>query len=260
MGIMIFYYTGTGNSLWVARRLADELGDAEIISMSGHHGWEKAADGETVGLVFPVYIWGVPAPVLKFVSSLKGRKRDYTFAVATNGGQVSNTLVQLKRVMAENGLSLSSGFGITMPSNYIPWGGPGPKERQEKKFEQARKKISFISGAVRGRANLPVEKGPLWQRALFTFLYNITFSRVPEMDKPFHADERCNACGICSRVCPASNITLPEGRPVWHHRCEQCFACLQWCPQEAIQYGKKTAGYERYHHPEIILKDVLKEP
>jgi len=259
MGTMIFYYTGTGNSLWAARRLADELGGAEVISMAGCNGGKIAGDAEILGLVFPVYIWGVPAPVLRFVQSLKGRKSDYTFAVATNGGQVSNTLVQLKRALEKNGLALSSGFGIQMPSSYIPWGGPGPKEEREEKFGRARDKITFISGAVRQRTVVPVDKGPLWQRILFTFLYKITFSRVPGMDRSFHADTRCNACGICGRVCPSSNITLPEGRPVWHHRCEQCFACLQWCPREAVQYGKKTLNYERYHHPEITLRDVLKK-
>lgn len=260
MSATIYYYTGTGNSLWVARRLAEELGGAEVLSMAGDNAGKTAGDTGVLGLVFPVYIWGVPAPVLRFVQFLKGRKYGYIFAVATNGGQVSNTLVQLKRAMREKGLALSSGFEIQMPSNYIPWGGPGPKREQEKKFEQAGRKIRFISGAVKDRSVLPVDKGPVWQRILFTFFYHITFSRVPGMDRPFHADARCNACGICSKVCPSWNITLPEGKPVWHHRCEQCFACLQWCPQEAIQYGRKTPGYERYRHPEICLKDIMKNP
>nr|HOO46661.1 EFR1 family ferrodoxin [Deltaproteobacteria bacterium] len=81
---------------------------------------------------------------------------------------------------------------------------------------------------------------------------------VPGMDKAFWTDDRCNACGICLKVCPAENITLEEERPRWHHRCHQCFACLQWCPQKAIQYGKRTLKYERYHHPDIVVKDVLK--
>jgi MinD superfamily P-loop ATPase len=79
------------------------------------------------------------------------------------------------------------------------------------------------------------------------------------MDKKFLADEKCNSCGICSQVCPAANIEMIKKKPAWLHRCEQCLACLQWCPQEAIQYGEKTAPYQRYHHPEIILKDMLEQ-
>ncbi len=50
---------------------------------------------------------------------------------------------------------------------------------------------------------------------------------------------------------------MKEGRPCWLHRCEQCLACIQWCPREAIQYGKKTVRTPRYHNPEVTLKDML---
>jgi len=259
MGATIFYHTGTGNSLWVARRVADELGGAELVSIAECKDEKTAVSSEIVGLVFPVHIWGVPTPVIRFVNTLKGIQPGYVFAIAVHAGQVSNTLVQLKTLMAENGLNLSSGFEIAMPSNYIPWGGPGPEEKQRKCFELAQEKIFRIAGRIKEKTDMPVEKGPLWQRILFTAIYNISFSHVPKMDKKFWVDDKCDACGICCKVCPAGNITMREGKPVWNHRCEVCFACLQWCPQEAIQHGKKTPGYERYHHPEVLLKDMLKE-
>lgn len=257
MSTNIFYYTGTGNSLWVARKIADELGEAELFSISNFKDEHKEINSEIVGLVFPVYIWGVPAPVIRFVNTLTGLQPDYIFAIAVNGGQVANTLVQLKKIMTKHSLTLSAGFEITMPSNYIPWGGPGPKEKQNKRFELAKEKISRIAVRIKEKANMPVEKGPLWQRIIFTGIYKMSFSRVPKMDRQFWVDEKCNHCEICCKVCPAGNITMNEGKPIWNHRCEQCFACLQWCPKEAIQYGKKTPKYERYHHPEVTLKDVL---
>jgi Fe-S-cluster-containing hydrogenase component 2 len=255
----IFYYTGTGNSLWVARKVAEAIEDAELCSIAALKDRDPAITAETAGLVFPVHIWGVPAPVLQFAASLTDRQSSYIFAIAVNAGQVSNTLVQLQKTMAEHHLTLSAGFEIPMPSNYIPWGGPGPKEKQNRRFEKAREKITHITDTIRNKVPLPVEKGPLWQRILFTAIYRASFSRVPSMDQKFWVDEKCNACEICYKVCPAGNITMHDGKPVWHHRCEQCFACLQWCPQEAIQYGKKTPHYERYHHPEIHLKDILKK-
>lgn len=258
METTIFYYTGTGNSLWVARAIADELGGARLLPISEYRK-RDAVDSTTIGVIFPVHIWGVPAPVIRFVKKLQGSRPEYVFACAVHAGQVSNTLVQLKGVMAEEGLVLSAGFEIRMPSNYIPWGGPGPQEKQRGLFTLAREKISRITSEIREKVPMAVEKGPLWQRIIFTAIYNLSFSRVPGMDNKFWADDRCNACEICLRVCPAANITLREGRPLWHHRCEQCFACLQWCPQEAIQYGKRTPRYQRYHHPEILLKDMAKE-
>jgi len=101
MNTTIFYHTGTGNSLWVARRIADELGDAELVSISECKDEKKTVGSEIVGFVFPVHIWGVPAPVIRFVNTLKGSQPDYIFAIAVNAGQVSNTLVQLKRLWPE---------------------------------------------------------------------------------------------------------------------------------------------------------------
>jgi ferredoxin len=258
MSATIFYYTGTGNSLWVARKVADELGETVLISIPDYRDGNKIIPSDTIGIVFPVYIWGIPAPVIRFVHTIKTLPESYIFAIAVNGGQVSNTLVQLKGIMANNCLNLSAGFQIMMPSNYIPWGGPGPKEAQQRHFDLALKKGIRIAESIKQKASLPVEKGPLWQRIIFTAIYKMSFPQVPKMDRQFWWDDKCNSCEICSKVCPSENITFTEGRPVWNHKCEQCFACLQWCPQEAIQYGKRTPRYERYHHPEILLKDVLK--
>jgi len=258
MPVTIFYYTGTGNSLWIARKLAADLGDTELISIPRFELDSKEIKSETIGLVFPVHIWGVSAPVLRFIDTLAKLKPQYLFAIATNGGQVANTLVQLKKVLAQRNLTLASGFSITMPSNYIPWGGPGPAEIQQQKFQAAAEKIPRIAELVKARQTLPVERGSLWQRIVFSAFYKMSFNQVPKMDRQFWVDEKCNHCEICQKVCPAGNITIVDGKPVWHQRCEQCYACLQWCPQEAIQYGKKTPQYERYRHPEVALKDVLK--
>jgi len=255
----IFYYTGTGNSLWVARRVAEALGDSTVHSMPEWLLNRPPIDAESVGLVFPVYIWGVPAPVMRFIAALPVLHDRYIFAFATNGGQVSNTLVQLKDLMAGRGLTLCAGVDITMPSNYIPWGGPGPKHIQQQRFQAARAKIAALAQGLKQGRETPIEKGPLWQRIVFTAFNKAAFKHVPRMDAKFWADDKCTNCGICTRVCPAKNITISQGKPLWHHRCEQCFACLQWCPTEAIQYGKRTVRFERYHHPEIVLKDVLKD-
>jgi Pyruvate/2-oxoacid:ferredoxin oxidoreductase delta subunit len=77
------------------------------------------------------------------------------------------------------------------------------------------------------------------------------------MDKSFWADEKCNNCAICEKICPTQNILIKSSKPVWQHRCDQCFACLQWCPEEAIQYGKNTSKKKRYRHPEIKLSEML---
>lgn len=253
----IFYYSGTGNSLWTSRLLARELGDTELVSMIN---WDKqrfVIDADVIGLVFPVHIWGVPKRVLEFLEYLEDMYPEYIFAVAVNAGQVSNTLVQLHKVMKSRGMVLSSGWSVVLPSNYIPWGGPGSIMKQKELFKEARTKIAAIAPKIGQRIEMPVEKGPLWQRIVFTWLYHLSFPHVPELDKNFWVDERCNQCGLCVQLCPAKNITIHDEKLVWQNHCEQCLACIQWCPQEALQYGKKTSAYARYHHPEVKIRDLL---
>jgi ferredoxin len=253
----LFYYTGTGNSLWTARMLAKELSDAQIFPIASSMGDPIVSGAEAIGIIFPVHMWGLPRRVIAFVDALDKSESRYHFAVAVNAGQVAATLIQLKKLMQTRGLSLSSGFELTMPSNYIPWGGPGPEEAQAQRVEAARTKIGRVAAAAAARAKRPVEKGPLWQNIIFTGLNRLAFSRVPTMDRSFWVDEKCNGCGVCKAVCPSGNIALPADRPAWMHHCEQCLACIQWCPQEAIQFGKKTPRYKRYHHPEITLQDMI---
>jgi ferredoxin len=253
----LFFYTGTGNSLWAARVMADELGNAEISPIPRDSGNPVRIEADAAGIVFPVHIWGLPQPVINFVKALATDASSYYFALAVNAGQVAATLVQLDRLMRSRGLYLSSGFDIVMPSNYIPWGGPGPENKRIKRINGAREKIKKISSIIAGRQKGPVEKGPLWQNILFSWFYSLSFPHVPTLDKNFWVDDKCNSCTICNKVCPCGNIDMRAGKPVWLHKCEQCLACIQWCPEEAIQYGKKTPRYERYHHPEVNLKDMI---
>ncbi len=254
----IFYYTGTGNSLWTARTLADLLGNAQLISTSDWLKEKKPVNTPTIGVVFPVHMWGVPPPIIKFISEIKSLSPEYIFAIAVDAGQVANTLVQLKHIIKKNGKDLNCGYEIKLPSNYIPWGGAEPREKQELKFDSAKRKLTGIVSTIRNREKKPVDKGSLWERGLFTLIYKMSYSQIPKMDRKFWVDEKCNQCGTCSKVCQAENIILIEGKPKWNHHCEQCLACIQWCPQKSIQYGKKTQAYERYHNPEIQLKDMMK--
>lgn len=254
MKTTIYYYTGSGNSLWTARQLAQELGDCELVPMAMA---KQAPEGGAVGFVFPVHIWGVPPAVLSFIKNLKFQPQAYYFAAAVNAGQVSRTLIQLKEELKKLGVELNAGFDVVLASNYIPWGGPGTDEEIKGLMEKAvpviKEAAQYVKEGKKGRLDM----GPLWQRVVFTWMYNSSAKYINYMDKNFFADEKCNGCAICEKICPAANITMKEGKPVWNKKCQQCFACLQWCPKEAIQYGKKTHQYRRYQNPQVKLADML---
>jgi ferredoxin/flavodoxin len=260
MSVKIFYYSGTGNALWATRTIAKELDTTDICSIVSKQNPPDKIEADSVGFIFPVYIWGVPVPVIQFIESIiSNLSSKYVFAVAVHGGQVASTLLQIEKILQKHGIVLSIGAEIRTPSNYIPWGGPEPEDKQKQFFEEGRKKLTRIATSVKAKKNLSVEKGVLWQRILFSGLFNpLSVSHIPTMDKPFWSDDKCNKCGICGKVCPAENVSFTAGKPQWNGKCHQCFACLQWCPQQAIQYGKKTSKYKRYHNPEVTVNDIIR--
>jgi ferredoxin len=259
MRMRSYVYTGTGNSLWIARQLALELKEVGLHFMP-YLSRDFEVEADAVGIVFPVHIWGLPIRVIRFINHLQVKPETYFFALAVNAGQPAATLLQLQKLMSRRVWSLALGYSIVMPSNYTPWGGPGPIDTQQRLFKGAQEKVKAIAGSILKGARKEVDRGPLWQNILFSWIYKMSFRSVYKMDKNFWVDDKCNSCGICSKVCPAGNIEMMDEKPAWLHRCEQCLACLQWCPQEAIQYGKKTVKYPRYHHPEVTLEDMLDQP
>lgn len=237
--------------------IAERLGKTSLIPIKLATRENLSATTRNIGIIFPVHIWGLPPPVIDFVSRLQTDPAQYIFAVAVNAGQVAASLVQLQKLLQTKHLRLAAGFGIDLPSNYIVWRGAISRDKQQKKSADALKKIERIATAVLNKEELPPEKGPFWQNPFFSWVYRKSFPHIGKMDKSFIADEKCSACGICMKICPAQNILLTGEKPVWQHRCEQCFACIQWCPEEAIQYGKNTQTKKRYHHPEIKLSEML---
>lgn len=257
MKATLYVNTGTGNSLWAAKTLAAGLPGAEVVSMAHHPAGPVRSDADVVGLVFPVHMWGVPKRPLEFVRRLEVAPTAYVFAVAVNAGQVARTLAQLGEELSLRNARLWAGYSLEMPSNYIPWGGPGPVAERERRFAAAREKLAQVAERTARRDPGPVEQGPLWQRVVFTGLYKASWNQVATMDKGFFVDDHCKGCGTCAKVCPSGNLTMVDGRPRWAGRCEQCLACLQWCPSQSLQLGKKSARYERYHHPEIRLAEMV---
>ncbi len=256
MKTRLFYFSGTGNSLKVARDLAEELGDAELVPIprATQRGTAQAAD--RTGIVFPVYFGGLPLIVAEFLRALDAR--GYVFAVATCGGMPGGALKQAAALLRAHGCSLAAGFAVGMPGNYARLYGAMSVRRQRRLFEQEKRRVNEIAQLVRqGRKRRPEASLCLlsWLLALLYRGYFAPGARA--RDKDFWVDDRCNGCAACAQVCPVGNVEMRGSRPTWKHACEQCYACLQWCPQEAIQVGKKTAGRKRYQNPDVDLKDMV---
>lgn len=259
MSAIIYYFTGTGNSLQVAKDLSAGLNGAMLKNIAAKTVQSNLTDeaADIVGFVFPVYAWGVPAIVAEFVSKIRVGGKPYVFAVATCNASPGKTLTDFRKILSVNGLSLSAGFALKQPNNYIIWSGPGSDEEQKKLIAQGKARIKQIIDIVnRKEEHAPETSGPATN--FFGGCMHKLFSRNSwRQAKNFYATKQCNQCRICLRICPVSNIQIAEQGVSWGDKCLQCLACLQWCPQEAIQYKHQTLKRKRYHHPNIELTEML---
>ncbi|MDU4596732.1 MAG: EFR1 family ferrodoxin [Clostridium sporogenes] len=152
----IYYFTGTGNSLQIANDLSEKLGQCTIDKIAEYSG--EKIDGRTLGIVFPVYNWGLPLIICDFLRKLDVSDDTYIYAIANYGGLPGKALDQCKDILKENGVKLSAGFLINMPGNYIFGYGAKSKKVQEKLFAKEAKKIIYIADSVKIKNNVKLRR------------------------------------------------------------------------------------------------------
>lgn len=253
MKTKLFYFSGTGNSLKVAKDLAAELGDTDIISISKVMNSEINLDCDRIGIIFPTYMFGIPLIVERFLKRLSTPK--YVFTVVTAGGNPGFSNTQAKKILADNNSNLANGFFVKMPSNYTPFG-TWSEDKQKKAFIEAKGKVKHIAEIINSGSKGTLENGNFLMKWLYPIIYKFAAPKIPTMDQNFWVTDKCIKCGNCVNMCPVGDIELYDGKPRWKGHCEQCFACLQWCPIHCIEYKKSTKGKKRYHHPDIKAKEL----
>jgi Pyruvate/2-oxoacid:ferredoxin oxidoreductase delta subunit/flavodoxin len=266
MSSEIYYFSGTGNSLAVARDLSVKI-KAKLIPAASLTGLDSInTDADIIGIVFPIYDFKAPKIIDDFIKKLKNIESKYIFGVCTYGISPANAMKVLEKTIESCGGKLSAGFTVEMPHNGI-----GSKlftqNQHEMMFKDWKVKKEEISEYI-----VSGKKGKLETDNIFfsLILTGYFIKMIPTLFKLFKqvsskgweslaltADEKCDGCEICSKVCPVNNIEMTGDKPKWSDHCSGCFACLHWCPRESVRLGYADMNLKKYHHPEVNLKDMI---
>lgn len=261
---MIIYFTGTGNSRLVAERLhecyhPDDKQRNKLYCLEGdrllHPGRQllETADGSLVIWVFPVYSWGVPPVVLRFIDKVrfKGAEKARHYMVCTCGDDVGRTDDQWRHHIGRRGWTPRGAFSVTMPNTYVCMKGfdVDSPDIEAGKLVAMPGRVEEIRRAIdRGFSDSDLIRGS-WAWWKTNLVYGL-FRAFKMSPLPFRADpERCTSCGLCARQCPMLNIKLKDRRPQWDPACAMCLRCYHHCPVKAIAYGKETDGKGQYKLP-----------
>jgi ferredoxin len=258
----IYCYSATGNSLAVARDLAERIGDTQILPLAPYRQTPAKPGTARVGIVFPIIGWGPPRTVHEFVSNLNLEGVRYVFAVASCGGTAAGTMPRLRRVLKKKGGDLHAGFIAPAASGAFK-----PSGKQSRIIRLVRnlsgklpprdtERLSEIAEVVRGERRMKAERNALPGTILGDFFHDKGRPMFAKMSGNYKAAPECTGCGTCVRVCPRENVRRRDGKTVWGLDCDFCGACAAWCPKHAIGFSG-TVEPARTHNPRVVLKDVL---
>ncbi len=252
---MILCFSGTGNSRYIARRIADALRD-EIVDLNAKI---KASDrspvqtGRSIVVVAPTYAWRIPRIVSEWLSETELLSAERVWFVMDCGGEIGNAAKYNRRLAEQKHLRYMGTAQIIMPENYIAMFGVPEAEEARRIVKKAEPAIDAAIAHIRAEQAFPAPRNNLYDRFMSGSV-NPVFYQFFVKASAFQAGSACTGCGQCVKNCPVNNITLKDGKPVWGKQCTHCMACICYCPTEAIEYGKKSIGKLRYHFEQLEIR------
>jgi len=278
MNTEIYYFSGTGNSLYVARELQKKIPNSSLIPIIRllNKNTNIKTNAAVIGFVFPVHALTIPIAVKRFLKKADMSTAEYIFAIATRGSTLFRGFGLIDRLLAKKKKRLHAHFILTMGLNdpkHQSYQSPDADEITrlenivqkklntihniilDKRFSRE-KDIEYTVGfSYHPFINFLLEKAVLWGMDFSEYIGGVNY---------FYTDNKCNGCGICQQICLARKIKMQGKRPVWQKKvfCYMCYACINFCPTKAIQINSipavksftPTSG--RYSHPYAKVKDI----
>ena len=248
----VFYFSSTGNSLYVAKRIGGNLiSIPKCFEKLNADGDFKISDSE-VGIIFPVYGLCIPPFIHDFIKKISV-ECSFFFAIATYGFFPGAVCGQLKDSETKNGRHFDYINRLKMAENCITF---SDMKNQKGDSPKQQKAISAIVGDIQSKKTFVRSDSLLMKIMTKHHTANYEFPTGTGITEKITVNESCAGCGTCAKLCPMKNISIQNGKPVFGKNCVSCGACLQNCTSNAIHHAEEKST-ARYRNPHVRVSELI---
>lgn len=249
----IYYFTATGNSLYVAKKIKEKIENCELISIpNAIKNEDFNLKDDVIGFVYPIHCGSLPIVVEDFISKLNIKDKPYIFAIGVTGGGGAKVSFYHINELLNGKCELSNYLCVKYISNYTRAGKNPTKERALKAIKLNEDILDNFIKSIKNKEIKRVD-----YKSSKRIFYNAWKNLFKNKDKGFNVNDKCVGCKMCKSICPVDNIKMVNDKPVWLGKCTDCMACINICPKEAINIGNKTLKKNRYRNPFIEVKELV---
>lgn len=235
---LIHYFSGTGNTYHMVNVIKNQLIErgykVDILNIENDSN-KQVIDYELHVFCYPIYGFGTPSIMLRYISNLKSSRGSKAAIICTSAGEEGQALHHFRCLLNKRGFEVLLTEMVTYTHNFTQILNPQNKEIETQVFRNAEVKIMGILNKI------CENKGYLKKRnvillALYWIIFTL-FSKLGRklLGRTFIADDSCTSCKKCKKFCPAKAITMYSGKPTWNLNCESCQRCINICPNKSIQ-------------------------
>lgn len=247
---MVFYFTATGNSLYVAKEL-----EARPVSIAqAIHEPNKVYRADRIGIVCPIFGHEMPELVKDFLKAARF-ETDYFYILLTYGNRHGGAAELAKAYVEELGIHPDYINVILMVDNFLPGFDMEEQKQLDKKVEEQIGRVK-ADLAERKRYIAPVAEQ---DRAVHREFLDRLAHAPDRFRDLYEITDDCIGCGICTKVCPKKCFRLKGQKSLWNPmECISCMACIHACPMLAIKLKMPEKNPQaRYRNENISLCEIV---
>lgn len=257
---IVYYFSGTGNSLFVAKEIQKRIPNTDLLPITSLLKQDKIIpQADRVGIVFPIYMATAPIPIRTFIYKLDIKPTQYIFAVATRIGTTHSAFKTIDKILKQNNKQLNAYLSLNMASNDPKFKYKVPTQEEINTLEiSVHKELDAFANILLQNQNSRLADTNYLTKLPFQGLLTVLTKLSERSKDKLYADNKCNGCGICERVCLSKKIKMINNKPNWNDKikCFKCAACINYCPVQATQIKSFTEQNGRYFHPYATIEDI----